>query len=105
MTAPISVGYRLDRLTSFFLRGILPLGNDVGLYGLVGITEIKGTHRFSDEPGPTLSSQRTTTGTSFGGGIEARLLDNLHLTLEYISYVDEEDLEMTAFMGGLRWSF
>ncbi len=105
LTAPISVGYRVDRLTSAFVRGILPLGNDIGIYGLLGITEVKGTHRLSDEPGFSQSSQRTTTGTSFGGGVEARLLENLHLTLEYVSYVDETDLELTALLGGLRWSF
>lgn len=71
-------------ILSIFLRGDLPLAEQVRLYGMIGYSSLSMTlsaYGYSD----TFSDQ----DPSFGGGLEFEIHKDLRIGIEYILYADE----------------
>jgi hypothetical protein len=97
-----------DGFYSGFLKGTLPIGDDFGIYGLIG-----ATHYVVDlaaNIGPLVYREDFNDGdVSYGGGIEARIGDALTLGAEYVKYVDDSDggvaVDLDGITGRVQFQF
>ncbi len=87
---------------SLFLKGYLPLGRYLALYGMVGgsgvsITESIDRRDFTEE----------RYGFSYGMGIETVLTDRIDISLDYVKYLhDDLDYEeVSAVSFGLKFYY
>lgn len=83
-------------LASLFLKGHLPIGRYLALYGMMGgsavsVTERVERQKFVDE----------LYDFSWGAGIEAVLTDRIDLSLDYVSYLNDDEV----YENISAWSF
>ena len=98
---------KLTEIWGIYVRGILPLHERVKFYGLFGITRTE----FEGEIQPY---HYTTSGYSYGLGVEAFPLENFSVVLEFVSLIDELEItgsreegepEITAITLGAKYYF
>ncbi|QJQ96145.1 MULTISPECIES: porin family protein [Halomonadaceae] len=82
----------LEYLVGAYAKGILPIADEVRLYGLAGLTEVD----FDID---------RTSGLSYGAGAEFDLTPNLALGADYMRYLDKSDYTFDAASVGLRYRF
>ncbi len=84
---------------ALFIKGHLPLGRYLSLYGLAGlsavtITETIGRRHFSDDRG----------GFAYGVGIESVISENVDISLDYVNYLLDDNAfdEVSAVSFGFK---
>lgn len=85
-------GAELDYLVGGYAKGILPLADEVRLYGLAGFTEVD----FDID---------RASGFSYGAGAEVDLTQQLSLGADYVRYLDKSRYNFDAASVGLRYRF
>ena len=87
---------------SLFLKGHLPIGRFLSLYGMIGGSAISVTERvdrrdFVDE----------LYGFSWGAGIEAVLTDRVDLSLDYVTYLHDDEIfdDISAWSFGFKFYY
>ncbi|WP_197038297.1 porin family protein [Billgrantia saliphila] len=99
----IDVTGEIDHVLGLYGTGYLPLGDSpVSLYGLVGFTRGKATLS-SDALG--ISESDSDTDFSYGVGVQGQVAPQLSANLEYMSYLDKSDYEVSAIGVGLNYHF
>jgi hypothetical protein len=97
-----------DAFYSGFLKGTLPIGDEFGIYGLIG-----ATHYVVDlaaDIGPLSYRDDFNDGDlSYGVGIEGRLGRDVTLGAEYVRYIDDSDggvaVELDGLVGRVQFQF
>ncbi|MFQ3787531.1 porin family protein [Halomonas sp. A29] len=101
--AGIDIEGELDHMFGVYGVGYLPLGaSPVSLYGLVGFTRAKAT---LSAPAFGISESDSDSGFSYGVGIQGHFTPHLSVNLEYTSYLDKSDYELTSLGLGLNYHF
>ena len=85
--------------TFLYARGRIPIGNDSSLYAMFGATRVELTVSSGSS-----SSSADDDDVGFGFGYETRL-DSYHLFIDYVSYYDDEDIEVSSVNIGLNGYF
>ncbi|GHA85489.1 porin family protein [Modicisalibacter luteus] len=99
----IDVEGEIDHLIGAYGVGYLPLGDSpVSLYGLVGFTQGEAT---LSAPGYGVEASESDSGFSYGVGIEGHFTRQISANLEYVSYLDKSDYEVTAVSLGMNYHF
>ncbi len=89
-------GVDFDVTTTFiYLRGSFPVGETSSIYFLYGPTNVELT---GSSGGSSLSADDDDTGIGFGFESE---LDTLSLYVDYITYFDDDDVEVTSINLGI----
>ncbi len=88
----------LDWLYSLFMRGTLPYGN-ARISALVGLTGVN----MNGTPGLAISDGES--GLSLGGIADYAITDRFRASIDYIMYMDQSDLTITAFSFGVAYTF
>lgn len=97
-----------DWFVSYLGKVKMPIGDQLGVYGLAGATTMKA--KFATL-GASLT--KTTTSFSFGGGLEYDMDDQLHIGAEWVQYANEANatsptfpgIDMWGISGTLRYNF
>ena len=95
---PVKV--EIDRLLGVYGVAHLPLSHNASLYGVLGYTDGKAKYSV---PGVALTD--SDSGLSWGAGINFYATDNIGLSGEYMSYLNETGYEVSAFSLGLQYHF
>lgn len=97
------VEYELDHLYGAYLKLSAPL-EQARPYIIGGYSRVRATARVDFG---LLSGSETETreGESWGAGVDLGLTDNVALNLEYMRYLDKDDLEVSGIALGLRSAF
>lgn len=82
----------LDYLVGAYAKGILPVADEIRLYGLAGFTEVD----FDVD---------RQSGFSYGAGAEFDVAQNLSVGADYIRYLDKSNYTFDAASVGLRYRF
>ncbi|GGC77733.1 porin family protein [Vreelandella lutescens] len=90
----------LDYLVGGFLKGIVPLGNNARLFGLLGYSEVKLT-----ASGFGLNESGRDDDVSFGAGAEVDVTDTLAISADFTRYLSQADYDLDAYSIGLRYRF
>lgn len=81
--------------TFFYLRGSIPVSETADVYLLIGSTNVELT---GSSGGISLSADDDDTGTGFG--FETRL-DTVSLFVDYITYFDDDGVDVTSINLGV----
>ncbi|WP_017429423.1 porin family protein [Vreelandella jeotgali] len=88
-----SDGYaELDYLVGAYAKGILPINNDIRLYGLAGATKVD--FDYSSE-----------SDFSYGAGAEIDVAPRVALGADYMRYLDESSYTFDAASVGVKYRF
>nr|WP_299379424.1 porin family protein [uncultured Halomonas sp.] len=91
----------IDHLIGAYAVGHLPVTQYVSIYALAGFAQIEGT---LDTPYGSESDD--DSGFSFGVGGEVNFFSpRFSGTLEYMSYLDKSDYEVSAISAGVSYQF
>nr|WP_089656912.1 porin family protein [Halomonas pantelleriensis] len=82
----------LDYLIGAYAKGILPIADEIRLYGLAGFTEVD----FDVD---------SESGFSYGAGAEFDVAQNLSVGADYMRYLDKSNYTFDAASVGLRYRF
>ena len=94
------LGVDFDVTTTFlFVRGSLPVGETSSIYALIGPTSVDLTGTVGDV---SISSDDDDIGTGFG--FEA-LLDNVSFFVDYITYFDDNGVDVSSINFGVTSHF
>jgi opacity protein-like surface antigen len=95
-----SVSLRASYLFSYLVKLQLPITQDFSIYGLGGGTT--GRVIVTDTSGAIVpgSYSKVATGASWGGGIDYRVDDIMHVGIEYMSYWNAIKVNKTGYPAG-----
>jgi len=103
VTTPVGAGLltttsSIDWFVSYLAKPQFPLTGNLNVYGLIGATTLKTSFT-------TLGSSltNTSTGFSFGGGLEYKLTDQVSIGGEWVQYASDADLNSPTFPGLDVW--
>ncbi|KAA0011115.1 porin family protein [Billgrantia pellis] len=82
----------LEYLVGAYAKGILPVSQELRLYGLAGFTEVD----FDTDQ---------ESGFSYGAGAEFDVAPNLAIGADYMRYLDKSDYTFDAASVGVRYRF
>ena len=89
-------------IAALFIKGHLPLGRYVSLYGLAGIasvvlTETIDRRHFEEDRG----------GFAYGVGLESVLTERMDISLDYVNYLPDDNIvdDVTALSFGFKFYF
>lgn len=101
LTGDLEVDAELDTLAGLYAVGRVPLGeSNISLYGVLGYTYIEAT---VETLGYSASDQ--DSGASYGAGIQAQFTPTVSANLEYMSYLDKSDYDITAVGLGINYHY
>ncbi|MDQ7727322.1 outer membrane beta-barrel protein [Halomonas sp. SpR8] len=97
----LEVDADLDTLAGLYAVGHVPLGEtNVSLYGVLGYTYIEASVEILG-----YSATERESGASYGAGIQAQFTPTVSANLEYMSYLDESDYDITAVGVGVNYHY
>jgi hypothetical protein len=94
------VDVSFDSLTGAYAKGLWPITDSLGLYGLAGYTQ--ATQRLT---GPGGSFTITDVHLSYGAGIEFKLLDRASVEVEYARLYKGSDYRVDGLTLGAAMKF
>ena len=96
----VDIDTELENFYGVYLRGGIPTNSIAYPYVVLGYTrgEIEAS-----VPGFSLSESESDV--SYGVGLDLNLTDRVTLNLEYINYLDKDDVEIDGFNIGAVWLF
>ncbi|OEY65354.1 porin family protein [Marinobacter sp. X15-166B] len=100
----VKVSLEIDYLLGVYGVGHLPINDQVSVYGLAGFTKAKASAEASFG-GATFSTSDDGTSFSYGVGGQVSLSQNAALTVEYASYYDRKDVQVSGVSAGLNFRF
>jgi opacity protein-like surface antigen len=95
-----AVTLRADYLFSYLVKLQLPITQEFNIYGLAGGTTGKMNLKDTSGAIAPASANKTATGASFGGGIDYRVDDFMHVGIEYMRYWSATKVNKTGFPAG-----
>lgn len=103
----VSLSVELDTLIGVYGVGHIMLNESSSVYGLIGFTKVDGTvsGSISGSQSGSASSSEDESGLSYGLGADIGVGKNLALNIEYIQYLDESKLDLSAIALGVKISF
>ncbi len=96
----LPVDLELDQLMGIYAVGNLPINDAFSLYGLLGFSYVEGT-----VSAPGISASSDDDGFSYGAGVQVKFTPQVAGQLEYVSYLDKSDYEITATSLGISYHF
>ena len=100
----IFIDIDMKYIASLMLRGDIPIGQKLRLYGLAGLSY--GTIEASADTSYIKEDlSASNPGISYGLGIEGNLARDLLIGAEYVSYLREDDFEYSAYNISVRQLF
>ncbi|WP_319782238.1 porin family protein [Oceanisphaera sp. IT1-181] len=82
------------------MRGTLPVADVFYPYAILGYTRAE-----LEEKSPGKSEKSSNDDISFGIGADIRLNSNTDLNLEYMNYLDKDDVAIDGFSVGVTYRF
>lgn len=92
--------FEIDSIAGLYGVGHLPLGDVASVYAIAGFSRGEAT---ASGPGGSISAD--DTDFSYGVGLQAKFAPTLSGHVEYMSYLDKSDYEITAIGLGLNYHF
>jgi opacity protein-like surface antigen len=84
-------GVEVDNYFSILAKGILPIQDNLSVYGLAGFSRVAVTSEWCDPFWGCVSGSGTESGLSLGAGAEFALTPKISLSAEYLMMVDDAD--------------
>jgi opacity protein-like surface antigen len=100
----LTADVEIDNFFGIYGVGHLPLTDAVSVYALAGLTKGEATATVRG-PGGSISASDDDSGFSYGIGGEVALTRNASVTVEYTSYLDKSDYQLSALSAGLNFRF
>lgn len=94
------ISLEIEHLVGLYGVGHLPFGRIGALYALAGVSDI-GLKASAGQ----LSDHKSDSGFSYGLGLELNLGRRASLTVEYTSYLNTSDYDITAVSAGANVKF
>lgn len=95
------VDVELDMLAGLYAVGRVPLAeSNISLYGVLGYTYIEASEEVLG-----FSATAYESGVSYGAGLQAQLTPTVSANLEYMSYLDKSDYDITAIGVGVNYHY
>jgi len=91
----------VDSYLGVYGKGMLPVTDRFSLYGLAGYASTKAKAKI---PELDVSESDTGSGFSYGGGLDFKLGERLHLTADVMQIVDD-GASLMSYNGGVRYDF
>lgn len=97
----------LDEFYGGYLTLGVPINDAVRPYVIGGYTKARVTERYDGPFSSVISNKETRNneGESLGAGLDVALTDTVALNLEYMRYLDKDELEMNGLSLGVRSAF
>ena len=92
----VPIAIEVDSFLSIFLKGTASVSKRVGIYGLVGYSDVEVT---ASAPGVSVSA--SGDGISFGLGLDLGETWNI----EYVNYIDENNASLSSLNIGANFAF
>ena len=96
----LGVDFEVDSIAGLYGVGHLPLGDVASVYAVAGFSRGEATIS-----GTGFSESDDDTDFSYGVGLQAKFTPTLSGHVEYMSYLDKSDYEITAIGLGLNYHF
>lgn len=100
----LTADFEIDSLFGFYGVGHLPINEVASVYALAGFTQGEASITVSDGTN-SASESDDDSGFSYGLGAAFNVSPNAALTVEYISYLDKSDYQLTALSAGMNFTF
>jgi len=84
-------GVEVDNYFSVLAKGILPIQDNLSVYGLAGFSRVAVTSKWCDPLWGCVSGSGSESGLSLGAGAEFELTPQISLSAEYLMMVDDAD--------------
>jgi opacity protein-like surface antigen len=97
----IDYEFEIDHLLGVYVVGTVDAGDSASFYGLLGLSRVDANASAS-LGGQSVDDSGDESGFSFGIGAEFGP-PKTRFNIEYISYLDEDDFELTAVSLGVRF--
>src|SRR5690606_39637268 len=81
----------VDNYFSVLAKGILPIQDNLSVYGLAGFSRVAVTSKWCDPLWGCVSGSGSESGLSLGAGAEFELTPQISLSAEYLMMVDDAD--------------
>lgn len=93
----------LDYILGIYGTGHLNLTDSFSLYGVLGVSKVKGTASLPSIP--ALTATENNSGVSYGVGADLGIGHNMALNLEYMLYLDKSEFDLGVIGLGLVFGF
>lgn len=93
----------IDSMAGLFGTAHLNLTKSSSIYGVLGMSRVKGTASLPDLPG--VESTETNSSVSYGFGADIGIGSRWTLNIEYIRYLDKEDFDLDVGSIGASFYF
>ena len=90
----VEASVELDSLMGAYGVGHINFGKSSSVYGLIGVSRVEGTVKVPTIPGATASDDESDL--SFGIGVDVGITKSISLNIEYVSYVNKTDFDLSA---------
>ncbi len=97
----ISLGLEIDTVLGLYLVGQTTAGGPVSVYGIVGFTLVDYTVDVDAGIFGSGSDSDDESDLSYGIGANFEVSDKLSLNIEYMQYLDSDDIEASAISVGV----
>lgn len=104
MGNPVELTINVDSLLGVYLMPGLPVGDHVRLYGALGLTHVNLTAEVHSVSGSGSASDDDAS-FSWGAGAEIWLSSDTALTVEYMTYMDKPEFELSSTGVGLSFRY
>lgn len=95
------IKYKMDNMYGGYLKLSAPVATNVRPYIIGGYTKVKSTAHV-DRGLVTVKKSDTSDGGSWGAGLDLAVSDSLALNLEYMRYLNQDNMELSGISLGLR---
>ena len=99
----LDVALELDSMFGVYGVGHLNLTGSFSVYGVLGVSKVKGTASVPSSPG--LKSSEDNSSVSYGVGANFDIGSNLGLNVEYMRYLDKSEFDLDVIGLGVEFSF
>ena len=97
----VSLELEVDTVLGIYLVGQATTGGPVSVYGIVGFTQIDYTINVDGGILGTASDSEDESDLSYGVGANFKVSDDVRLNIEFMQYLDKDDIEASALSLGV----
>ncbi len=95
--------FDLDSIMGVYGRGHINLTKSSSLYGVLGVTKVEATVSVPGLPAAELTSDES--GVSYGIGADIAVSKSFLLNIEYMRYLDKDNLDLGVAGAGVTINF
>ena len=95
----------IDQIAGIYAVSYIPISDAFSLYGITGFTNTEITVTVDVNNVTGFEDSGDNSGFSYGAGAELGITDEFSGYVEWVRYLDEDDVEVSGLTAGAKYSF